>query len=61
MSAVRKPSRYASKAEIVRLIQAARAAGVDVGGFEVSPDGTIRLLPPQVSTMSDFDRWKDRL
>ena len=38
---------YPSKAQITRVLQAAKAFGIDVAGFEVSPDGTIRLIPAQ--------------
>lgn len=48
-----KPS-YAGKVAVRHLVEAARAAGVDVGGIEAAPDGTIRILdvrnmpkPPQ--------------
>lgn len=35
---------YPSQAAVERAIRAARAGGLDVGGFEVAPDGTIRIL-----------------
>jgi len=56
--------RYPRKAQIERLVAAAKACGIDVAGFEVSPDGTVRILearavaPPPAT---DFDRYADRL
>lgn len=60
MSAQRK---YPRKAEIQRLVRAAREAGIDVGGFEVSPEGVIRILPAaaMVKPATAFDEWADRL
>jgi Tfp pilus assembly PilM family ATPase len=50
---------YPRKAAIERTIAAARAAGMKVGGFEVDPDGTIRILSERASpAVSDaYDRW----
>lgn len=54
--------RYPRKAEIERMISAAKACGLDVAGFEVSPDGTIRIMEARaVADMNDFDRFADRL
>ena len=60
MSAVAR-KRYPNKQTLKRLVDNARAAGIDVAGVEMAPDGTVRLLPPQATPASDFDRWKDRL
>lgn len=38
-----KPS-YAGKVAIRHAVEAAKAAGLDVGGLRVSPDGTIEIL-----------------
>jgi hypothetical protein len=44
---------------ITRAIDAARHAGMKVGGIELSPDGVIRVLSDAQSTeMSPYDRWK---
>lgn len=59
--------RVPTKAEIERLvtaaITAARAAGIDVAGFEMQPDGVIRILEPRGANRveNDFDRWADKL
>lgn len=51
---------YPTKAEIARAIAAARAAGIDVSGLEVSRDGTIRLLPAAAASVATaYDRWKN--
>lgn len=35
-----------TKAKIERVLQAWVSLGLAVGGVEVSPDGTVRVLPP---------------
>lgn len=56
--------RYPRKAEIERAVAAAKACGLDVAGFEVSPAGNIRIIEaramPAIPT-SDFDRFADML
>jgi hypothetical protein len=32
------------KYNMVKLVRSAEAAGIEVGGIEVSPDGTLRIL-----------------
>lgn len=59
-------SRYATIAKVRRYVQLARDLDLDVAGFEVSPDGTIRVLDTRASERheraeSDFDRLKDQL
>lgn len=58
-----KSSAYPTKAIIARMIEAARASGLDVGGFETAPDGTIRIMEARAAPAiaSDFDRWEARL
>jgi hypothetical protein len=58
-----KSSAYPTKAIIARMIEAARASGLDVCGFETAPDGTIRILEARAAPAitSDFDRWQNRL
>lgn len=54
--------RYPRKAEIARAVSAAKSCGLDVAGFEVSPDGTIRIMEARaVADLNDFDRFQDRL
>lgn len=54
--------RYPRKAEIERIVSAAKSCGIDVAGFEVSPDGTIRIMEARaVANVNDFDRFADRL
>jgi hypothetical protein len=37
--------RYPTKAAVRRAVNSARACGIDVAAIEVSPDGTVRVLP----------------
>lgn len=56
--------RYPRKAEIERAIAAAKACGLDVAGFEVSPTGTIRIMEARVTPAApanDFERFQDML
>lgn len=56
--------RYPRKAEIARAVEAAKACGLDVAGFEVSPDGTIRIMEARVvpaNPANDFERYADKL
>lgn len=51
-------STYPRSPDIKRLIKAARDAGLDVAGFEASPDGTVRVvearaLPAQPASLFD--------
>ena len=57
---------YAGKVALRRAIEAARANGIDVAGFEVSPDGTIRIvearaMPQQPTTLYDELKAAGRL
>ena len=53
---------YPRRATIERTIAAARAAGIKVGGFEVDPDGTIRVLTERSMPTNDdvYDRWRSK-
>lgn len=57
--------RYPTKAAITRAVDAARELGLDVDGFEVSPDGTIRVLrvrPTEAATASvenEIAQWRE--
>lgn len=54
--------RYATKAEIVRAIAAARAGGLRVAEIQIKRDGSITILSEEASRgrgrMSDYDKWK---
>lgn len=56
-------NRYPRKAEIERAVQAAKACGIDVAGFEVGPNGVIRIMEARAGQVAanDFDRWADKL
>lgn len=51
---------YPRRSVIERAIAAAKAAGIKVGGFEVDPDGTVRILSERAAPSSDdaYARWK---
>lgn len=52
--------RTISKERIKTAVDAAREANVDIAGFEVSPDGTIRILGPQAFPAlpkDEFEKW----
>ena len=58
----RSPASF-KKADVVRLIEAARTAGMKVTGVEVTSDGTLRALETALSRsrMNDFDFWEPEL
>jgi hypothetical protein len=44
----------------VKAIKSARAAEFEIGGVEVAPDGTIRVLGKDATERgSDLDKWLD--
>lgn len=51
---------YPGKVAIRHVVEAAKAAGLDVAGIEVSADGSIRIMEaravPSPAT-SEFDKW----
>jgi hypothetical protein len=56
--------RYPRKAQIERAVAAAKACGIDVTGFEVSPDGIIRIIEARTmpaTPTNDFERFQDKL
>lgn len=56
--------RYPRKAQIERIVAAAKSCGLDVAGFEVSPEGHIRIIEARAMPAipsNDFDRFADRL
>lgn len=56
---------YASPEKIKKLIRAARECGIPVGGFELSPDGHVRIFEATASSQgsneTDFDLWEGQL
>lgn len=65
LTATRQKARYPTRAKIKAAVEIARELGLDVAGFEVSPDGSIRVLESRAAAspppVSDFDRYKDQL
>lgn len=60
----RDRARYPHKAKIIAAVQLARELGIDVAGFEVSPDGAIRVFEAPATpttTQNDFDRYEGEL
>lgn len=51
------------KADVTRLIEAARAAGLKVTGVELTSTGTLRALEAITvkKPESEFDRWEQEL
>ena len=51
------------KTDVVRLIEAVRAAGIKVTGVEFTSDGTLRTINATTSEepVSDFDRFEAEL
>lgn len=51
---------YPTKAKVEFAIRMARMAGIEeVGGLEIGPDGTIRVLAKNTPGIdSAYDRWK---
>ncbi|HEX7856005.1 MAG TPA: hypothetical protein VF503_20170 [Sphingobium sp.] len=48
----RKPSPYANRTAVRQAVENAKAAGLTVGGIEVSPSGTVRVLDASVLTQA---------
>lgn len=51
-------ARYPNKASIVRAVKAAEAAGIDVAGFRVEPDGAIIIFDKRAAPVDEFERWQ---
>lgn len=52
---------YATRAQVKRMVFAARDAGVCIAGVECTRDGTIRILTEGSApgnAASDYDSWK---
>lgn len=63
-ASLRKSRSYPGKVAIRHAVEAARELGLDIAGYELSPDGTIRVFearanPPKPQT--DFDRFEAEL
>jgi hypothetical protein len=56
-----RSSRYATPGAIERAVEAARRAGVDVGGIELYRDGRIRILSIRVALKPPATLLFDRL
>lgn len=52
---------YATRSQIKRVVDAARDAGIDVGGVEVTPEGTIRVMtvPVPAPPRDAYEEWKN--
>lgn len=64
MTMQRPKAHYATPAKVRNFVQLARDLGLDVAGFEVSAEGTIRIIEARAAApapQTDFDRWKDQL
>lgn len=56
--------RYPRRAQIERIVEAAKACGIDVAGFEVSPEGHIKIIEARAMPTvpaNDFERFRDRM
>jgi hypothetical protein len=59
--------RYPSEQQIERMVAVGKKLGLDVAGFEVSADGSIRIIEaravtaPSAAPASAFDRFADQL
>jgi len=62
LAVARGPASF-KKADVVRLIEAARAAGIKVTGVEFTSDGTLRAIETTTleERVSDFDRFEGEL
>lgn len=50
---------YPTKAQILRTVKAARAAGVEVAGFRVDADGAIVVFGKNAAPMDEFSQWQE--
>ena len=64
MTQAARRGHYPTKAVVERMLSVARANGLDVVGFEVSPEGVVRVLDKRAipaAPANDFDRWESQL
>lgn len=54
---------YITPSKVAGYVAIARKCGIDVAGFEVRPDGTIRIVDARAvaQPVTDFDRWEGEL
>jgi hypothetical protein len=55
---------YPHKADIVRLLAAARAGGLDPAGFELTAEGGIKIIEARAAPtppVDEFSKWEGRL
>jgi len=55
---------YATKPKIRAAVEIARELGLDVAGFEISPEGAIRVFEARAETstpQNEFDRYEHEL
>ncbi len=55
-----KPRAYAPNTVIRRMVDLARELGIEPGGLEVTPDGTVRVLPKPATGRTKADEWLDQ-
>lgn len=55
---------YVTQTRLREYLQTARDFGMDIGSFEITPDGSIRLISvaalqiPQPTKSTSYDEWK---
>ena len=52
---------YPSPAIIRKMVELARDLGLDPGGFEVTTDGAVRVLPKPVAPVTQVDEWLGKM
>jgi hypothetical protein len=54
---------YPTKPKIKLAVETARELGLDVAGFEICPDGTVRVMEARAkpAAVTDFDRFEAEL
>lgn len=52
---------YPTNAFIKKMVALAREMGFDPGGFEVTPDGTVRVLPKPAEPKTEVDKWLETI
>lgn len=52
---------YPRKSDIQRAVETARSLGLDVGGYEVKPDGTIRVFEVRAPANDGLEGFTERL
>lgn len=55
-----KAARF-SQADLTRAVKACEKAGVQVAGYEIAPDGTIRILTGRPGAANDVGNPLDRI